>query len=237
MEENNQNQNMNAQEIKREAQETVNQVKDSFKNVDVKQETEKAKNFFSGILKSPVQTIKNVANDSSNTFLKTAIVILVAWVLLSGVNSVIGIIRTIIKYGFKYLNFSDFASIITGVLTPILVVLALSGITYLFHSKQNKKSFLTVFNTVTAGLVPFVAIKVLNVLTTLISIITSGVSKITTPVICILQIISVVLLFFGVKGLSGEDDDNSVKKFIIIQAIYCGVAFILNFLTFGMYLV
>ena len=70
----------------------------------MKQETEKAKNFFSGILKAPAQTMKTVANDSSNTFLKTGIVVLVAWVLLSGVNEVIGILRTIIKYGFKYLE-------------------------------------------------------------------------------------------------------------------------------------
>ena len=43
MEENNQSKNINAEEIIKEAMETVNQVKDSFKNVDVNQETEKAK--------------------------------------------------------------------------------------------------------------------------------------------------------------------------------------------------
>ena len=44
MEENNQNNqnNVNAENIKKEAKETVNQVKDSFKNIDMKQETEKA---------------------------------------------------------------------------------------------------------------------------------------------------------------------------------------------------
>lgn len=44
MEENNQNQNqnINAEDIKKEAKETVNQVKDSFKNVDVKEETKKS---------------------------------------------------------------------------------------------------------------------------------------------------------------------------------------------------
>lgn len=239
MEENNQNQNqnINAEEIKKEAKETVNQVKDSFKNVDVKQETEKAKNFFSGIFKAPAKTMETVANDKSNTFFKTAIVLLIVWVLLSGANEIIGIIRKIIGLGFKYLKFSDFASIITGAITPLLVVAAMATITYFFHSKQNKKSFLMVFNTVVAGFVPFVAIKVLNVITTLVSIIASNVSKITTPFICILQIVSLILLFFGIKGLSGENDENTVKKFIIIQAIYCGVAFILNFLTFGMYLV
>lgn len=237
MEENNQNQNINAEDIKKEAKETVNQVKDSFKNVDVKQETEKAKNFFSGILTAPVKTMNNIANDSSNSFLKTAIVLIVVWVLLSGINKVIGIVRTIISLGFRYVKFSDFASIVTVAITPLIIIAVMAGITYFLHSKQNKKSFVTVFNTITAAFLPFVVIKVLNVLTTLVSIITIGISKITSPIICILQIASIILLFFGIKGLSGEDDETAVKKFIIIQAIYCGIAFILGFLTFGIYLV
>lgn len=105
MEENNQNQNINAEEIKKEAKETVNQVKDSFKNVDVKQETEKAKNFFSGIISTPIKKISEIAHDGSNNFFKTAIVLLVLWVLIAGFQQVATIIGTIFKYGFKYINF------------------------------------------------------------------------------------------------------------------------------------
>ena len=233
----NENQNNNAQEIKREAQETVNQVKDSFKNVDVKEETEKAKNFFTGIFKTPAKMMKTIANDSSNTFFKTALVLVIVWVLLSGFNEVIGFVRKIVKLGFSYIKFADFASIITGTLTPLIIVFALTGITYFLHSKSNKKSFLMVLNTIVASLLPFVIIKLINIITNFVSIITTGFARITTPFITILQLVSVVLMYFGIKGLAGENDDNATKKFVIIQAIYCVVAFVLGFLTFGLYLV
>ena len=99
MEENNQNQNqnINAEDIKKEAKETVNQVKDSFKNVDVKEETKKAKNFFSGIFSTPVSKIKEIAHDNTNNFFKTAIVLVIIWIVIAGFQQVASIFGTIFK--------------------------------------------------------------------------------------------------------------------------------------------
>ncbi len=225
MEENNQNQNINAEEIKKEAKETVNQVKDSFKNVDVKQETEKAKNFFSGIISTPIKKISEIAHDKSNNFFKTAIVLLVLWVLIAGFGQVASIIGTIFKYGFRYVEFSDFIGIAKAVITPLLEIAILSGIVYLFQ-KQNKKSFLTVVNTIVASYFPIVVAKVVGLLNLI-----SGASRITSPITGLLGVISLIFTFFAVKELSDEkDNDKAVKQFVIIEAVYYVVAFILSFL-------
>lgn len=227
MEENNQNQNqnINAEEIKKEAKETVNQVKDSFKNVDVKQETEKAKNFFSGIISTPVKKISEIAHDKSNNFFKTAIVLLVLWILIAGFQQVASIIGTIFKYGFKYVEFSDFVGIAKAVITPLLEIVILSGIVYLFQ-KQNKKSFLTVVNTIVAAYFPIVIAKVVGLLNLI-----SGASRITSPITGLLGVISLVFTFFAIKELSDEkENDKAVKQFVIIEAVYYVVAFILSFL-------
>lgn len=225
MEENNQNQNINAEEIKKEAKETVNQVKDSFKNVDVKQETEKAKNFFSGIISTPVKKISEIAHDKSNNFFKTAIVLLVLWILIAGFGQVASIIGTIFKYGFKYVEFSDFVGIAKAVITPLLEIVILSGIVYLFQ-KQNKKSFLTVVNTIVAAYFPIVVSKVVGLLNLI-----SGASRITSPITGLLGVISLVFTFFAIKELSDEkENDKAVKQFVIIEAVYYVVAFILSFL-------
>lgn len=227
MEENNQNQNqsINAEEIKKEAKETVNQVKDSFKNVDVKQETEKAKNFFSGIISTPIKKISEIAHDKSNNFFKTAIVLLVLWVLIAGFQQVASIIGTIFKFGFKYISFSDFLGIAKAVITPLLEIVILSGIVYLFQ-KQNKKSFLTVVNTIVASYFPIVVAKVVGLLNLI-----SGASRITSPITGLLGVILLVFTFFAIKELSDEkDNDKAVKQFVIIEAVYYVVAFILSFL-------
>ena len=145
MEENNQNNqsNVNAENIKKEAKETVNQVKDSFKNIDMKQETEKAKNYFSRFLKQPIKVIGEIAHDKSNAFFKTAIVILVIWIVASLLNSVESVLSSLFTYGisgysisyiFKTI-FSSFFSIIKSILTPIISIAVLSGIIYIMNNK------------------------------------------------------------------------------------------------------
>ena len=228
MEENNQNQNqnINAEDIKKEAKETVNQVKDSFKNVDVREETKKAKNFFSGILSTPVSKIKEIAHDNTNNFFKTAIVLVIIWIVIAGFQQVASIFGTIFKYGFKYFEFSSIFRIIKAVITPILTVVIVSGIIYIFNSK-NKKSFLTVLNTVVAAYFPVVVAKVVSLLNLI-----QGAYRITSPINGVLNIISIIFTFFAVKELSDEEDnDKAVKQFIIIEAVYYVVSFVLSFLN------
>lgn len=237
MEENNQNNqdnqgsqsNVNAQEFKKEAKETVNQVKDSFKNIDMKQETEKAKNYFSRFLKEPIKTIGEIAHDKSNSFLKTAIVLLVIWILASVISTVLGLVSSIFSLGFSYFFrtiISNIFNVIKSVIVPIIMIAVLSGITYLMNSK-NKKSFLTTTSTLIAAFIPRIAAEVISILSVI-----SSAYKITSPVSGFLGLLSTVFVFFAIKELYDEkENDNAFKKFMIVEGIYYIVKFVLSFLT------
>lgn len=145
--------------------------------------------------------------------------------IIAGFGQVASIIGTIFKYGFRYVEFSDFIGIAKAVITPLLEIAILSGIVYLFQ-KQNKKSFLTVVNTIVASYFPIVVAKVVGLLNLI-----SGASRITSPITGLLGVISLIFTFFAVKELSDEkDNDKAVKQFVIIEAVYYVVAFILSFL-------
>ena len=45
--------NVNAEDVKKETEETVNQVKDTIKNVDLKNDSKEAKGFFFSFFKNP----------------------------------------------------------------------------------------------------------------------------------------------------------------------------------------
>ena len=232
MEENNQN-NVNAEDIKKEAKETVNQVKDSFKNMNMKQETEKTKNYFSRFLKEPVTVIKEIAHDKSNSFFKTAIVLLVVWVLVSVlvaiVNLITSLFSTIFNFGFEYVFqtiFRNILNIVKSLIVPIISVAVLSASIYFTNSKH-KKSFLTTAVTIMAAKIPVILAEIISILT-----IIPYASRITSPVSGLLGLISTVLTFFAIKELNDEEsNDGAVKKFLIVEGIYYIVKFVLSFLT------
>ena len=238
MEENNPNNqnnqsNVNAEDIKKEAKETVNQVKDSFKNVDMKQETEKAKKYFSRFLKEPIKVIGEIAHDKANTFLKTAIVLLVVWILASFISTVLSIVSSMFSLGFSYVFSTFFSflferiiSVIKSIIVPILMVAILSGITFLMNSK-NKKSFLTTESTILAAFVPRIVAEIISIIAVI-----PGAYHITTPVSGLLGLISTVFVFFAIKELNDEkENDDAFKKFLIVEGIYYIVKFVLSFFT------
>ena len=49
--------NVNAEDVKKETEETVNQVKDTIKNVDLKNDSKEAKGFFFSFFKNPLGEI------------------------------------------------------------------------------------------------------------------------------------------------------------------------------------
>ena len=55
-------------ELKKEASESVNQVKDIIKNVDIKEEARKTQGFFKEMMANPIGKIKAIAGNSSRTF-------------------------------------------------------------------------------------------------------------------------------------------------------------------------
>ena len=232
MEENNQN-NVNAEELKKEAKETVNQVKDSFKNVNMKEETEKTKNYFSRFLKEPVSVVKEIAHDKTNSFFKTAIVLLVVWVLVSVIVAIITLVTslfsTIVNFGFEFVFqtiFRNILNIVKSLIVPIISVAVLSAAIY-FTNTKNKKSFLTTAVTVMATKIPVVIAEIIGILTLI-----PYASRIISPVSGLLGLVSSILTFFAIKALNDEEsNDQAVKKFLFVEGIYVIARFVLSFLT------
>ena len=232
MEENNQS-NVNAEDLKKEAKETVNQVKDSFKNVNMKEETEKTKKYFSRFLKEPITVIKEIAHDKSNSFFKTAIVLLVVWILVSVIVSIINLITSvfsvIFNIGFEFVFqtiFRNLLNILKSLVVPIISVAVLSTAIY-FTNTKNKKSFLTTVITVMAAKIPVVLASVISIIT-----IIPYIGRLASPVSSVLAVVSTVLTFFAIKSLNDEEsNDQAIKKFLIVEGIYILVSFVLSFLT------
>ena len=71
---------INTEELKSEASNTVNQVKDTIKKVDIKKDSVETKGFVMEMFKNPLDKIKDVAEDAKGKYLKYAIIALVIWV-------------------------------------------------------------------------------------------------------------------------------------------------------------
>lgn len=224
--------NVNKEELKKE----VNQVKDTFKNADLKEASKEAKGFFSSFFKDPLKELKKVTSDSGNKFFKIAIAILVIWLVAILISNVFSIASRYLfssygsfSYFFKNL-FSNVFSIVKDLIAPVITVLVLSGLVYGF--KKNKdKSFLTIASSILIAKIPVIIAVVFDLLT----IINSSFSKITTAFSGFCNILSTVLLYFAIKNLSNEEKNNSYFwKFALIIGIFYIVKFVFSYL--GIYL-
>lgn len=228
--------NVSAEDLKRETSETVNQVKETIKNVDLKKDSKEAKGFLSSFFKNPLGELKKVTSDSSNKFLKIAIIVLVIWLVAILASNIISVASRYLfssygsfSYFFKNL-FSNLLSIIKALVAPIISVAVLSGLVYGF--KKNKdKSFVSIFSGVLVAKIPVVAATVVSLLT----IISSKISSITSQFSLFCNILSTVLLYFAIKNLSDEtENDAYFWKFALIMGIFYVVRFLFTFL--GIYL-
>ena len=230
------NSNNSKEDLKKETTETVNQVKDTLKNTDLKEASKEAKGFFSSFFKDPLKELKKVASSSSNKYIKIAIVILVIWlvaILVSNVFSVASryLFTTYGSFSYFFRNlFSNVLDIITELVAPIITVLVLSGLVYAFKKKKNK-SFLTIASSILIAKIPVV----IAVIVDLLILINSSFSKIATAFSGFCSILSTVLLYFAIKNLSDEDkNDSYFWKFALIMGIFYIVKFVFSYL--GIYL-
>lgn len=235
MEENKENTTqINTEEIKKEATDTVNQVKDTFKNADLKKDANEAKGFFSSFWKEPIKQLENVAHSSKNKFLKTAIIILVVWLVACFIDSVVSAFGSYsyfsgIAWFFKN-SLNNVLAIIKAIITPILSIVVLSGIIY-FISKEKKKPFIHIASAVVIAKTPVVLASVVS----LLEIFGREVYKLTSPFSSFCSIISTVLIYFTCKFLCDEErHDVFFKKFVLIMGIFYIVKFLFSFL--GIYI-
>lgn len=238
MEEQNKKETVNtAEELKKEAVDTAKEVKEAVKNTDIKQDVNKTKGFLSNLFKNPIKEIETVANSSKNEFLKIAIIILVVWLVAIFINSIIGVFHSYSLVSSMYTNFGTFfrtsvknvSSVIKSVITPIVSLAVLSGIVYITQ-KENKKSFVQTLSAIIIAKIPVVTASVVALLGNI-----DQFYKLTSQFSGFCSILSTVLVYFTVKALYGQKEDNTfIKKYALIMGIFYIVRFVLTFL--GLYI-
>ena len=220
MDEKNQNeQNSTQNELKQETVNTFNEAKEQMKNIDFKKEAEVGKGLMKKLFNDPVGAVKDIVNDEKNSFFKTALLLVGIWLV------VILVYEIIYHLKYNYIKF-DVLETIKDLLGPVLGIIALTVIVFLMSNK-NKKSFITIITTMSIAKLPLIATAILGFL----RLIDANAGKIVSPISALFTVISVVISYFAVKFLSGEDDDKeALKKFVIVEAIYYLVAFVISFL-------
>ncbi|MBQ9658903.1 MAG: hypothetical protein IJV31_09110 [Clostridia bacterium] len=210
--------NKQESEFKKQTANVINEAKEQMKNINIKEEAEKGKNLFLKLFKEPIKTIKEIAQDEQNKTQKTAIILIIIWVV-----SVL--FRQIIFYATsKYYDF-DFLDTLKVILSPVLVIAGMTVSIY-FLNKNSKKSISRIITSVTIAKIP----TIVSSLVVYLNYIHSKVYNLTDPIRTFLSIISMVIMYFTVKFLFEEnDDETAVKQFVKVEAIYYVIAFIISF--------
>ena len=214
MEENKNENKINTEEIKSETVNTVNEVKETIKNVDVKK-----------VFIDPLRKIKSIAEDNSNKFLKNALIVVIIWMAAVLINQVFGTTNLWKYYGFKQL-----LNIILTTISPAVGIIVMSLI-IMIANKGNKKTLTHLITCITTARLPLAISGVVNLLT----LINSSVSAFTSPFSRFCNVISIVLTYFVAKDIFAEKENSKfIKKFVIIEGIYYIAYFVLTYL--GMYI-
>lgn len=217
--EQNEQQVNNDGELKKQATETLKETKEQMKNINFKEEAQKGKGLLSNLFGKPVETIKGIVDDNKNQFYKTALIIIIAWAVLILVNRIIDFII------YDYYKFNVLATI-KAILSPVLEILVMAIIIHVLN-KDNKQLLTKSITAVSIAKVPLVISTVLGYLT----YISSNVRYITNPIASLLSVISIVLMFFVVKEMfKEEENEKALKVFIKVEVIYYIVAFAFSFL-------
>ena len=203
---------VNTEELKSEASTTVNQVKDTIKNVDIKKDSIETKGFIAELFKDPLGKIKEIVDKENNQYFKYAIIILVIWVVAELISRCFSVGPI---WGLSSLG-SSLMSVIKATIAPICSILVMSIIVLVMNSK-NKKSLTTIITTVTTANIPLVIASVVSILT----IFGSSISTITIPFTRLCSAVSIVLMYFTLKSIFGEEKNSEfIKKFALVELVY-----------------
>lgn len=202
--------------LKNETKETVNQVKDTLKNVDINKEAKETKSFLKEMLVSPFEKISNIAEGKEEAF-KKAIVLLI-------INIAAAVLTALIN-AFKYSYgtvISKIGGIIMSAINPIIVI-AVPAIIILIMNKTNKKPLTTVIATLVVTSVPEILCAVINIVASLLP----ALYIVITPVVATLSTIAIIFEFVGMRTLFGEEKETFLTKFAIIKVISSLVFYII----------
>lgn len=212
-----------SEELKKEASETVNQVKETIKKVDIKKDSVETKGFIIDMFKNPLKKMQQIVNRNTGKFLTYAIIILIIWVVAELVNKSFSF-----SHIWKYSNIgSALVSTILAGITPIVSVLVMSVIIFIMN-KNNRKKLTSIITVVVAASIPLVIASVVQLLT----IYSTQVSLLTTPLSKLCNAISVILMYFAIKSVFGSEKNSEfIKKFILVETIYYVVYIVLALLN------
>ncbi|MDR2547208.1 MAG: hypothetical protein LBC96_06815 [Lachnospiraceae bacterium] len=228
-EENTANAEADAEKLKKEAEEAFNQTKETIKNIDVKEDAKRISGFISDMWNDPMGKIKDVVNNS-DSYLTLAILVTALWViavLLRRVLSNTGVITNGWAYFIRNIFSTVFGGILMPAISPVLVIVVMATIIFLLNRKKLDKITLVIVVVAIAN-IPNAIGAVLSILTQL----TWRAYTVISPINTFLSVVSVLLLYFGVKELLREEDNATFfKTFIVIQAVYHGSRFVLSFLN------
>lgn len=221
--------NIDMSQIKNETTQTAKQVTDTLKTMDLKKDVQMTKGFLLKSWKTPIAAIKEVS-DNAVSYSKVAIFLLIAWMVAEAIYPLLTNIR---YYGFKILtnNFLDtLLSMVKSGLAPLLVIVVLSIIIMIFQ-KEKKNSLMTIMTVITIAQAPRIFSNILH----LLNHIDSNASRLLTPISNLCFVLSIVFLYFGVRFLLNEnDDEKQTNRFILIYAVYYLVSIAFNF--FGIWI-
>lgn len=211
-------------DLKNETMNTVRDVKETVKNINIKEEAQKSKGYIKQLIQDPTGKINSIMNDSKNTHFKIALLALIIWTIIAFVNAI-----SVYNTSFLYMM-SHILGIIKLTITPIISILVLAVILFALN-KENKKSLSTMITTTVTMRLPVMLGDVIGLLT----LISSSASKLTSPISGFLSIISIIFIFVGVKKLFIiEEENEAITKFAIVIGIFYIVKFVLSFL--GLYI-
>jgi cytochrome bd-type quinol oxidase subunit 2 len=204
------------EDLKNETKETVNQVKDSFKNVDINKEAKETKGFVKEKLVAPFEGVEKIAKGEEDAF-KKAIMLLVINVASALIVSLIGFF----KYNYGSIG-NKLWNLVESALYPILAVLV-PAILILIMNKNNKKPLTTILSTLIVAEIPSIVASIIDIIETIFP----KIYLISSPISTTLYAVTVILTFFGMKTLFGEEKENFIMKFVGIKFITALILYII----------
>lgn len=214
------NVNVNSEEIKEETKNTVNDVKETIKNVNIKDDAKKTTNFVTSMFSKPLETLKSVANDGKNKNLKHALILAIIWLVAILLKSLFGYHWTWHFFG------TGLRSTIQSLLAPAIGIISMCLVIY-FMQKGEKKTLTTIFTTVTIAATPHILVTVLS----LLSLFSKNFNTVLSPLSSFATAITIVYMYFAMKLLIGNEENSKfIKKYTIIQGIYFIIYFALTFM-------
>ncbi len=194
--------------LKNQTKDTVNQVKETFKNTDFKKEATATKGFLLELTSKPITTIKSIVSEEQNRF-SNAVILMICFV----VSAIVDYIVNLLVYSYSTFKIQTF---VLTFISPFIFILAFATATYLLSGK-NKKNITTILTGIIVAFTPYIIINVVDIVSTIVCKIIS-IGFIFSMFTSALRFAAYGLAIYAIKGLisSNGDEDKDFRKAIVI---------------------